>query len=84
MEDKQVNNNETNETIILGEYTNTNDENKEPKPKRDSFFKTHKNAVLISTCVALSALGAFGGTMLATVSYTHLDVYKRQVEITRP
>lgn len=65
MEDKQVNNNETNETIILGEYTNTNDENKEPKPKRDSFFKTHKNAVLISTCVALSALGAFGGTMLA-------------------
>ena len=65
MKDKQVNNNETNETIILGEYTNTNDENKEPKPKRDSFFKTHKNAVLISTCVALSALGAFGGTMLA-------------------
>lgn len=65
MEDKQVNNNETNESIILGEYTNTNDENKEPKPKRDSFFKTHKNAVLISTCVALSALGAFGGTMLA-------------------
>lgn len=65
MEDKQVNNNETNETIILGEYTNTNDKNKEPKPKRDSFFKTHKNAVLISTCVALSALGAFGGTMLA-------------------
>ena len=65
MEDKQVNNNETTETIILGEYTNTNDENKEPKPKRDSFFKTHKNAVLISTCVALSALGAFGGTMLA-------------------
>lgn len=65
MEDKQINNNETNETIILGEYTNTNDENKEPKPKRDSFFKTHKNAVLISTCVALSALGAFGGTMLA-------------------
>ena len=65
MEDKQVNNNETNETIILGEYINTNDENKEPKPKRDSFFKTHKNAVLISTCVALSALGAFGGTMLA-------------------
>lgn len=65
MEDKQVNNNETNETIILGEYTNTNDENKEPKPKRDSFFKTHKNAVLISTCVALSALGAFGGNMLA-------------------
>lgn len=65
MEDKQVNNNETNETIILDEYTNTNDENKEPKPKRDSFFKTHKNAVLISTCVALSALGAFGGTMLA-------------------
>ena len=38
MEDKQVNNNETNETIILGEYTNTNDENKEPKPKRDRFL----------------------------------------------
>lgn len=62
MEDKQTNNNET---IILGEYTETNAENKESKPKKDNFFKTHKNAVLISTCVALSALGAFGGTMLA-------------------
>lgn len=62
MENKQTDNNET---IILGEYTETNVENKEPKPKRDGFFKARKNAVLISTCVALSALGAFGGTMLA-------------------